>query len=88
MLLEEIKEYTQNKTGTSKINYLGKWNGYDVYEPYEFNEQSAQISGGYPSFILVNGNNIQYYCGIQSLDIASKFFDEDGQLINNYGKDK
>lgn len=57
MKQEEILKFAQKSIYTA-VNYLGKWNGYDVWEPGFDDEDEHCI--GFPSFILVKVDAIRW----------------------------
>ena len=57
MKQEEILKFAQKSIYT-KIDYLGKWKGFDVWEPGFDDEEEHCV--GFPSFILVKGSSIRW----------------------------
>lgn len=57
MTLENIIKFAQ-KSIYDTTKYIGKWNGYAVYEP-GFNDDEPRFTG-FPSFILVKGDSIRW----------------------------
>lgn len=57
MTLENIKKFAQ-KSIYDTVEYIGKWNGYAVYEPGFNNDEPHFV--GFPSFILVKGDSIRW----------------------------
>ena len=58
---EKILEFAKNE-GYAKINYLGKWKEYDVYDlimEEEINGEEENCCVGYPYVLLVKENEIR-----------------------------
>lgn len=57
MTLENIIKFAQNSIFDT-AEYIGKWEGYAIYEP-GFNDDEPRFIG-FPSFILVKGDSIRW----------------------------
>ncbi len=57
MTKEKIQRFAQ-KSIYDNAEYLGKWKGYEVYEPGFDDEEPRCI--GFPQFILVRGDSIRW----------------------------
>lgn len=55
--ISDIVEFAKNN-GYDDVNYLGKWNSYEVYEPTFDNDKTNYV--GYPLSILVKDNTIRF----------------------------
>jgi hypothetical protein len=56
--LMKIAKKMAQKSIFDNVEYLGKWNGYDVYEP-TFNDDEQHCIG-IPQFILAKGNKLRW----------------------------
>jgi len=57
MTPEKIVKFAQSSIYDT-ADYIGKWNGYDVYEPGWNDDEPHCV--GFPSFILVKDDNIRW----------------------------
>lgn len=57
MKQEEILKFAQKSIYTA-VNFIGKWNGYDIWEPGFDDDEEHFI--GFPSFILVKDKSIRW----------------------------
>lgn len=57
-MLEKAKKFAIDN-GYNNVRYLGKWKGFEVYEPFYGNEMD-EADTGLPFKILSKGNTIRF----------------------------
>ena len=68
-ITKKIKELTKENC-YQDVNYIGMWNGHEVYEPIYTDGKEHDI--GYPQYILSKGNSLRWTKNWEeSLDIMT-----------------
>ena len=78
MVQNRIKELCAER-GYNSFNYLGQWNGFDVYEPDSDSDEGAGAipSTGLPFFFLAQGEEVRVTAPNEAFEILDALYPDE-----------